>query len=78
MEEERTKKMSVNDIILVSKHNFAAILFLNPNRSICIIFYSHKTLFNFFVSIWSGYMQFQIFYRLEVLYNFAPSLMNKK
>lgn len=27
MEEERTKKMSVNDIILVSKHNFAAILF---------------------------------------------------
>ena len=24
MEEERTKKMSVNDIILVSKHNFAA------------------------------------------------------
>lgn len=26
MEEERTKKMSVNDIILVSKHNFAAIL----------------------------------------------------
>ena len=26
MEEERTKKMSVNDIILVSKHKFAAIL----------------------------------------------------